>query len=61
MFAYNEFVVVGPPSDVSDTHVGEAQLWKIAGVNPEGKWWYLKSGQGVVQTFLTAENLVPIR
>ncbi|MEM1849757.1 MAG: substrate-binding domain-containing protein [Desulfurococcaceae archaeon] len=90
MFAYNEFVIVGPRSDpakvgeagdavdaftriytagekglvkfvsrsdMSGTYTREIQLWKLAGVNPEGRYWYLKSGQGMAQTLLMAESL----
>ncbi len=43
--------------DMSGTHVRELQLWKLAGLNPYGKSWYLISGQGMAQTLLMAENL----
>lgn len=43
--------------DMSGTHVRELQLWKLAGLNPDGKSWYLRSGQGMTQTLLMAENL----
>jgi len=90
IFAYNEFVIVGPPQDpanvssahsaveafrriyeagekgvakfisrgdMSGTHARELQLWRLAGVRPENKAWYLKSGQGMAQTLLMAENI----
>ncbi|MEM3831969.1 MAG: substrate-binding domain-containing protein [Sulfolobales archaeon] len=90
IFAYNEFIIVGPRSDpakvseasdavdafkriyaagekglakfvsrgdMSGTNVRELQLWKLAGLNPEGEQWYLKSSQGMAQTLLMAENL----
>jgi len=90
MFAYNEFVIVGPPDDpagvknasnaveaferiyragergvarfvsrgdMSGTNVREVQLWRLAGLSPEGRPWYLKSCQGMVQTLLMAENI----
>lgn len=90
MFAYNEFVVVGPQNDpanvgnasniievfkriyftsekgltkfvsrgdMSGTHVKELQIWSLSGYNPEGRSWYLRSGQGMTQTILIAENL----
>lgn len=90
IFAYNEFVVVGPrddPANVSKaqdaveafrriyaageaglarfvsrgdesgTYIREVQIWRLAGLNPEGRGWYLRAGQGMVQTLLMAENL----
>ena len=33
--------------DDSGTHIREQALWKAAGVEPEGKEWYLKAGQGM--------------
>ncbi|WP_048163119.1 substrate-binding domain-containing protein [Thermogladius calderae] len=89
IFAYNEFVIVGPrddPAGVSNatsavdafkkiydagekglakfvsrgdnsgTHVRELQLWKLAGLDPSKKTWYLVSGQGMAQTLLMADN-----
>jgi len=90
VFAYNEFVIVGPSDDpagvrnsssaveafermyrageegvakfvsrgdMSGTNVREVQLWRQAGLSPEGKPWYLKSCQGMIQTLLMAENV----
>jgi tungstate transport system substrate-binding protein len=90
IFAYNEFIIVGPRTDpaniskaqnaieafkriyyagemglakfvsrgdFSGTHVRELQLWMIANLSPEGKSWYLKSGQGMAQTLIMADNL----
>jgi tungstate transport system substrate-binding protein len=90
MFAYNEFVIVGPSDDSADvrnaanaieafekiylagekgmakfvsrgdmsgTNVRELQLWRLAGLSPERRPWYLKSCQGMVQTLLMAENV----
>jgi len=90
VFAYNEFVIVGPSDDpagvrnasdaveafekiyragergvarfvsrgdMSGTNVREVQLWRLAGLSPEGRPWYLKSCQGMVQTLLMAENV----
>ncbi len=89
-FAYNMFVLAGPPSDpagvstasnvieafkmifeagergiavfvsrgdLSGTHVRELQLWSLAGLNPEGRRWYLKTSQGAPETLITASNL----
>lgn len=41
----------------SETHVRELQIWSLTGLNPEGRKWYLKSGQGMTQTLIMAENL----
>jgi len=90
VFAYNEFVIVGPSDDpagvrnatnaieaferiylagekgmakfvsrgdMSGTNVRELQLWRLVGLSPEGRPWYLKSCQGMVQTLLMAENV----
>ena len=43
--------------DMSGTNVRELQLWKLLKLNPEGRPWYLKSGQGMAQTLLMADNL----
>jgi tungstate transport system substrate-binding protein len=90
IFAYNEFVVLGPGNDpanvskalnavdafkriylagekglakfvsrgdFSGTHVRELLLWNLSGYSPEGRSWYLRSGQGMVQTLFIADNL----
>lgn len=90
IFAYNEFVIVGPRTDpanvsgakdaveafkriyyagevglakfisrgdMSGTNVRELQIWSLTGLNPEGRSWYLRTGQGMVQTLIMAENL----
>lgn len=90
VFAYNEFIIVGPRSDpanvssadnaveafkriyvagelgsarfisrgdMSGTNIREIQLWNLAGLNPEGKSWYLKTGQGMFQVLIMADNL----
>ena len=43
--------------DQSGTHVRELQIWNLTKLNPEGKPWYLKSGQGMAQTLLMADNI----
>ncbi|MEL9908450.1 MAG: substrate-binding domain-containing protein [Desulfurococcus sp.] len=43
--------------DMSGTNVRELQIWNLTKLNPEGKQWYLKSGQGMAQTLLMADNL----
>jgi tungstate transport system substrate-binding protein len=90
LFAYNEFIIVGPRSDpanvssavnaveafkriymagelglarfisrgdMSGTNIREIQLWNLAGLNPEGKSWYLKTGQSISQVLIIADNL----
>jgi len=90
IFAYNYFIVVGPPSDPanvkaaenavdafkriyeageagkakfvsrgdnSGTHVKELSIWKLAGLDPRGRSWYLESGQGMSQTLVMASEL----
>jgi tungstate transport system substrate-binding protein len=39
-----EFVSRG---DKSGTHVAEMNIWKAAGIEPEGKDWYVSTGQGM--------------
>jgi len=89
LFAYNEFIIVGPREDpanissaedaveafkrilyagvsgkalfisrgdLSGTHVRELVLWNLIGVKPQGNW-YLRAGQGMIQTLLLADNL----
>jgi len=90
IFAYNEFVVVGPSDDpanvsrardavdafkrifiagekglvrfvsrgdFSGTHVRELLLWNLTGLSPEGRSWYLRSGKGMAETLIMADNL----
>lgn len=81
---YNDFVIVGPPSDPagirgmtdvaqamaaiaaseapfvsrgddSGTHVKELELWKAAGITPEGDW-YISSGQGMGPVLTMADE-----
>ncbi len=89
IFAYNYFIIVGPPDDPanisnatsledamkriynageegkalfisrgdnSGTHVKELQLWEQAGLEPQGKKWYLESGQGMGETLVIASE-----
>jgi len=37
-------------ADKSGTHVKETDIWKKAGVNPEGEKWYQQTGLGMGQT-----------
>lgn len=41
-------------SDKSGTHVKEMDIWKAAGVNPEGEKWYQQTGLGMGQTLNVA-------
>jgi tungstate transport system substrate-binding protein len=43
--------------DLSGTHVRELQIWSLAGLNPEGRRWYLRTSQGAPETLITASNL----
>jgi tungstate transport system substrate-binding protein len=43
--------------DNSGTHVRELMLWKLAGLNPEGRPWYIVSGQGMAKTLVMADEL----
>jgi tungstate transport system substrate-binding protein len=40
--------------DNSGTHAMELQLWKAAGLSPEGQAWYQQTGQGMGQTLAVA-------
>ena len=42
--------------DFSGTYVRELALWNFIGVKPQGNW-YLRTGQGMIQTLLVADNL----
>lgn len=41
-------------SDKSGTHAQELKLWKTAGVEPQGRKWYLETGLGMGQTLNVA-------
>ena len=41
--------------DESGTHKKEKQLWKLAGLKPQG-WWYLETGQGMGATLRLADE-----
>lgn len=43
--------------DKSGTHLKELSLWARAGLDPEGKPWYIETGQGMAQTLLIAGQL----
>jgi tungstate transport system substrate-binding protein len=36
--------------DKSGTHVKELAIWKMAEINPQGRKWYLQTGQGQEKT-----------
>ncbi len=42
--------------DNSGTHVRELALWKLAGLDPHGKSWYIESGTGMSQTLMIANE-----
>lgn len=42
--------------DDSGTHIRERQLWKAAGVDPEGRAWYDKAGQGMGPCLTVADQ-----
>jgi len=41
-------------SDNSGTHSKEKEIWKAAGINPEGEKWYQQTGLGMGQTLNVA-------
>ena len=42
--------------DNSGTHAKEKGIWKVAGINPEGKKWYQQTGLGMGQTLSVASE-----
>jgi tungstate transport system substrate-binding protein len=42
--------------DNSGTHIKELKIWKLAGINPKGKPWYLEAGQGMEKTLFMANE-----
>ncbi len=48
--AFNKIVASGVPfvsrADMSGTHIMEKQLWQMAGIEPQGRW-YVESGRGM--------------
>lgn len=42
--------------DNSGTHVKELSIWKLAGLDPHGKPWYLETGSGMAETLLVANE-----
>ncbi len=42
--------------DNSGTHVRELAIWKLAGLDPHGKSWYIESGTGMSQTLMIANE-----
>ena len=43
--------------DRSGTNVREMALWRLAGLDPRGKKWYIVSGQGMAKTLVMADEL----
>jgi len=42
--------------DNSGTHVRELAIWKLAGLDPHGRSWYIESGTGMSQTLMIANE-----
>ena len=42
--------------DSSGTHVRELTLWRLAGLDPHGRPWYIEAGAGMAQTLLIAHE-----
>ena len=42
--------------DNSGTHVRELMLWRLAGLDPRGKPWYVEAGAGMSQTLMIANE-----
>ncbi|MHA1616190.1 MAG: substrate-binding domain-containing protein [Candidatus Njordarchaeales archaeon] len=42
--------------DLSGTHQRELLLWKLAGLDPRGKPWYIETGSGMAETLLVANE-----
>jgi tungstate transport system substrate-binding protein len=42
--------------DKSGTHVKELEIWKAAGVTPQGNDWYLESGAGIGPSLMLANE-----
>ncbi|RUM47849.1 MAG: tungsten ABC transporter permease [Hyperthermus sp.] len=42
--------------DRSGTHTRELSIWRLAGLDPRGRPWYLESGQGMAETLVMAEE-----
>jgi tungstate transport system substrate-binding protein len=43
--------------DRSGTHVKELSLWRMAGLDPRGRPWYIERGAGMAETLVTASEL----
>ena len=43
--------------DNSGTHTRELLLWKLAGLDPQGKKWYIETGTGMTETLLTTNEM----
>lgn len=42
--------------DNSGTHIRELALWRLAGLDPRGRPWYIEAGAGMAQTLLVANE-----
>jgi len=43
--------------DGSGTHARELMIWRLAGLDPRGRGWYVESGAGMSETLLIANEL----
>ncbi len=43
--------------DMSGTHVRELAIWRLIGLDPHGKKWYLEVGAGMADTLVRANEL----
>jgi tungstate transport system substrate-binding protein len=43
--------------DNSGTHVRELMIWRLAGLDPRGRPWYIESGQGMAKTLIMADEM----
>ncbi|HEV2750568.1 MAG TPA: substrate-binding domain-containing protein [Gemmatimonadales bacterium] len=43
-------------ADSSGTHIKELAIWTMAGIQPQGRPWYVESGVGQAQTLLIADE-----
>ena len=57
---FREIAARGDPfvsrSDGSGTYQKEMELWRLAGVDPSGRSWYLETGQGMGLTLQVADQ-----
>ena len=44
--------------DNSGTHVRELSIWRLAGLDPQGRPWYKEAGQGMAETLVMADEMM---